>query len=89
MGNLSTQNNSKAEKFWVIFMKIIGTVIFVAPLYKPVVAYFKDNSDKVIISSADFWFILGGFFLMFGSKQFGILANNIGIRVNKFLELKK
>lgn len=82
-----TENrNTKSQRWWVIIVRFIGLVMFIAPIYKPLVYYFKEDVDIVVMTTTDIGFGAVGFMLFAGGKNLGILANNIGTAINNFLQ---
>lgn len=82
MGNLLENKETKAQARWVWLIRAIGFVLFVAPYFLPVRAYFYESVTNVVINMNDVYLSLFGLFLSAGGKQIGIILNNIGIVID-------
>lgn len=77
------KNETKAEKWWIMLFRIPGVIIFFLPFIPITISYIDSNIDKIGLDGAD-WKMLGiGFFLVWGSAYFGILANKLGAFILK------
>lgn len=73
-----SKNESTGEKFWIMLFRIPGVIIFFLPFVPVTISYVNSNVDKIGLDGSD-WKLLGiGFFLVWGSAYFGILANKLG-----------
>ncbi|WP_397446933.1 hypothetical protein [Polaribacter sp. R77954] len=64
MKNLNQKKESKGEKFWIIIFQIIGLIIFIAPLYLPILAYFSTSIESIRLSFSDIAIMVLGIFLV-------------------------
>lgn len=79
MGNLLESQETKAQAIWVWLIRFIGLVLFVAPYFLPIRAYFYQSITNVAININDVYLSIFGLFLSAGGKQIGIILNNVGI----------
>jgi hypothetical protein len=79
MGNLLESQETKAQKIWVWVIRFIGLVLFIAPYFLPIRAYFYESIANVTIKMNDVYLSIFGLFLSAGGKQIGIILNNVGI----------
>ncbi len=83
--NLLDNKKSRSQFLWVIFIRVIGIVMILAPLYLPFIAYFKESKANVVMTTQDWFLICFGILLSSGGKQIGVVVNNIGIIFQAFL----
>ena len=82
---LVKKTESRREKYWVIFFKVLGALLFLASIYLPVYSMVVLGMDEIPMTSNRWAFLAIGFFLVWGAKSFGILTNNIGIAAGNFM----
>jgi uncharacterized membrane protein len=86
MTKLLENQDSKGQKVWVWIIRIIGFIMFIAPLFLPILAYFQTDQENMSLNGGDWIFLLFGFVLSSGGQQIGMVVNNVGIIFSKFLE---
>lgn len=86
MTKLLENQDSKGQKVWIIIVRIIGFIMFIAPLFLPILAYFQADQENISLNGGDWIFLFFGFILSSGGKQIGMVVNNLGIIFTKFLE---
>lgn len=81
------KKENQAEKVWILLFRIPGVVIFFLPFVPITISYISDDIEKFGLDATD-WKLLGiGFFLVWGSEYFGVIANKIGAFIIKKLGL--
>lgn len=85
MNKLLKNTESKAQKVWVWSIRIIGFLLFIAPLALPFLAYFQEDKTNVPLTGGDWAFLGFGFLLSSGGKAIGMVVNNLGILLTAFL----
>jgi len=85
MKKLLENRGSKAQLIWIIIMRLTGLIMFFAPLYLPIRAYFYPSIENVQISGSDYILMCVGFALSSGAKMIGILLNNVGIALGNLM----
>jgi hypothetical protein len=73
------------KKNWTYFVRLVGVIMFLAPLYLPIQSYLFENVKTHQMDLNDIGFSLVGFFLFAGGKNLGTLANNIGVALNNLV----
>lgn len=86
MTKLLENQESKGQKYWIIAIRLIGFIMFIAPLFLPLVAYFRFDLENITLNGGDWIFLLLGLVLSSGGKQIGMIINNAGIIFNRFSE---
>lgn len=85
MTKLLENQDSRGQWIWVLLIRIVGVIMFVSPLYLPVLAYYSTSKETVSITFQDVMLMLAGLLLSSGGKQIGTFINNIGIAAQLFL----
>lgn len=85
--NILSKKDNKSEGFWIMLFRIPGVVIFFLPFVPVAISYVKSNVDKIGLDGSDLKLMGIGFFLVWGSAYFGILANKLGAYLVKKLGL--
>ena len=86
MTKLLENQESKGQWIWVLFIRLVGVILLIAPLYLPIRAYFSLNMTNVPITKTEAILACVGMFLSAGGKQIGTLLNNIGLVISSFLK---
>lgn len=86
MKNLNKKQETKAEKIWMLIFQIIGLIMFIAPLYLPILAYFSTSIESIRLTMSDIGLMVVGIFLVKGKEAIGIVINNIGIIITDTLK---
>lgn len=76
---------SESEKIWINVFRVIGIFIFLLPFIPITLGYIDSSAVKVEISAMDWMLIGGGFFFVWGGKQFGQVVNTFFKWLNKKL----
>ena len=85
--NILSKNETRAERWWIMLFRIPGVIIFFLPFIPITISYIDSDVDKIGLDGYD-WKLIGiGFFLVWGSAYFGILANKLGALLAKKLGL--
>jgi len=71
--------NSFTQFVWVIIVRIIGLIMFISPLYLPIIAYYSALKENIEISKNEYIFATLGFMLFAGGKTVGIILNTLGV----------
>lgn len=86
MKPLNEKRESNAEHLWIWIFQVIGLLLFIAPLYLPVRAYFFTDVENVPLKMSDIGLAACGIFLARGGKAVGIVINNIGVIISDWLK---
>jgi len=78
--------DSVGQFIWILSIRIIGIVMFIAPMFLPLKAYFYEDVQNIAMAGSDIAMACAGLFISSGGKQIGILLNSIGVGINKFIE---
>jgi len=82
-----SKNETSSEKYWIMLFRLPGVLIFFLPFIPISISYVNTEVEKIGLDGSD-WKMLGiGFFLVWGSSYFGILANKLGAYILKKLGL--
>lgn len=85
LNNILKKKDTKTEWFWIMLFRVPGVVIFFLPFVPITISYIKSDVEKIGLDGSD-WKLLGiGFFLVWGSQFFGVIANKIGVAILKKL----
>lgn len=76
--NLVKKKDNRTEWIWIMLFRIPGVIIFFLPFIPITMSYINQSVDKIGLDGADFKMLGIGFFLVWGSASFGILANKLG-----------
>jgi hypothetical protein len=79
MEDLRKKSNSEVEKIWIYLSQFIGLILFIAPLYLPIRAYFFESKDNIPLNLKDIAIAVVGIFLWLGGKSVGTVINSIGV----------
>ncbi|MFI1771009.1 hypothetical protein [Thalassobellus citreus] len=83
---LAEKKDSKAEIVWIYFWQLLGVILFIAPLFLPVKAWFIESKEPVPITFFGGCIVVVGFFIARGGSAVGTVTNNIGIIIVDFLK---
>tara|TARA_R110001606_G_scaffold367726_1_gene523323 strand:- start:1867 stop:2142 length:276 start_codon:yes stop_codon:yes gene_type:complete len=83
---LEEKRETIAEKLWIIIFQVIGLILFIAPLYLPVRAYFLESKEDVPLTLTGVAIAVIGIFLARGGKAVGTVINNLGVIIIDFLK---
>ncbi|WP_422858763.1 hypothetical protein ACOKFD_15590 [Flagellimonas sp. S174] len=72
------EKKTRSERIWILLFRTPGVLIFFLPFIPITISYINTDIDKLGLDSADWQMIGIGFFLVWGSQYFGIIANKIG-----------
>jgi hypothetical protein len=86
MEKLKEKRYTGIEKLWIYLFQLIGLVLFIAPLYLPIRAYFFESIESVPISFTGGAISVIGIFLARGGNAVGTVINNIGVIIIDFLK---
>lgn len=86
MEKLNEKRHTGIEKFWIYLFQLIGLILFIAPLYLPVRAFFYPSIESVPISFTGGAISVIGIFLARGGNAVGTVINNIGVIIVDFLK---
>lgn len=76
--DLTKRKQTRSEKIWILFFRVPGVLLFFLPFIPITISYIDSTVEKLSLDAAD-WKLLGlGFFLVWGSEYFGVIANKIG-----------
>lgn len=87
LNEILKKKETDVEKIWILFFRLPGVFIFFLPFIPITISYIDTNVEKIGLDSSDWWMLGIGFFLVWGSSYFGILANKLGAWVIKKLGL--
>ncbi|AKG94286.1 hypothetical protein AVT42_gp30 [Polaribacter phage P12002S] len=79
MNKLKETRETFVESLWIWVFQIIGLIMFVAPLYLPIRAYFFETKEVSALTMYDIYIAIVGVFLARGGKSVGTVINNIGV----------
>jgi len=82
---IKEKTNSKGEGIWIIAVRVIGFLFFIAPFYLPFISYFSLGKVNIALNFNDYIFSGLGFFLSSGATSIGVIVNNLGIALNKII----
>lgn len=86
MTKLLENQDSRGQWIWVLFIRLIGVIMIIAPLYLPFRAYFLETTANVSLVTQDVILIGAGIVLSSGGKQIGTLVNNLGIAFKALIQ---
>lgn len=86
MKNLLQDQETKTQFIWIFLIRLIGLVMFIAPIYLPVVAYFNLSIPNISPTFNEVCFSFVGLFMSAGGKHIGILINNIGLAISRIFK---
>ena len=86
MEKLNEKRHTGIEKIWIYLFQLIGLILFIAPLYLPVRAYFFESKESIALNFTDVAISVVGVFLARGGNAVGTAINNIGIIIIDFLK---
>lgn len=75
--------NSKGEKYWVLIVRFFAFIIGFLPFIPNALFFVGFHKEKTPIGASEVFFIAIGFAMLWGSKNFGSWANDIGKRIIK------
>ena len=70
--------NSKAQRYWVCIVRIIGFLVFVIPLVQPMYAYMVIGMEEIQFTKTRTILVVLGFVMCSNGKFIGIVNNNLG-----------
>lgn len=74
----SLKDKSSGEKYWIIIVRVIALIIGFLPFLPNSRFYLGLTDVKLPIDASDFFFVIIGFVMLWGSGNFGTWANSIG-----------
>jgi hypothetical protein len=86
MEDLRKKSNSEVEKIWRYLSQVVGFIMFIAPLYLPIRAYFFESKANVPVQIKDVAIAVVGIFLWLGGKAVGTVINSLGVIIIDFLK---
>ncbi|MEM1339820.1 MAG: hypothetical protein AAF634_11625 [Bacteroidota bacterium] len=75
------EDQSLGSYTWILIFRIIGSVMFVAAVFKTVVTMFWIGKETVPMNRFEIGFAVVGFVLAWAGKNLGELANGIGKKI--------
>ena len=72
---------SSSEKWWILFVRAIAFIIGFLPFIPNALFFVGLNSEKTPIGTSEIFFVAIGFAMLWGSKNFGEWANQIGKKI--------
>ncbi|MFK7747620.1 MAG: hypothetical protein AB8B65_04470 [Kordia sp.] len=70
---------SKAQRYWVFIVRLIGFIVFVVPLIQPMYAYMIIGMEEIQFTKTRTFLVILGFVLCSSGKFIGIVNNNLGL----------
>lgn len=76
--SILSKTKTRSEMIWILLFRGPGVLIFFLPFVPITISYINQTQEKLSLDASD-WQMLGiGFFLVWGSQYFGIIANKVG-----------
>ena len=72
------EEKTSGEKYWITLVRVIAFIIGFLPFVPNSRFYLGLTDKKVPIDASDFFFVLIGFIMLWGSRNFGTWANTLG-----------
>lgn len=86
MEKLKEKRGTIIEMIWVYLFQLLGLIFFIAPLWRPVIAWFTLDATPVPLTFFGGSISVIGFFIARGGTAVGTVTNNIGIIIVDFLK---
>lgn len=85
MTDLLKKKESIAEKIWINAFRVGGVAMFFIAVYLPAKSMLLESAEEVTMTKTRWIFLIVGFFLVWGAKNFGVVTNGIGAAITNFL----
>lgn len=76
------------ENLWVFIVRFFGLIIGISPFIRNILFHWGITEDKYPLTFSDGIFIIVGFVFVWGSNNFGIWANSLGVAIVKKIDKK-
>ncbi|PTX62734.1 hypothetical protein C8N46_102134 [Kordia periserrulae] len=83
---LIKNNHSKAQRWWVFVVRLVGFLVFVIPLIQPMYSYMIIGMEEVEFSKTRTILVIVGFVTCSNGKLIGIVNNNVGMFIRQALK---
>lgn len=78
--------NSKAQRWWIFVVRVLGVLMFIIPLIQPMYAYMIIGMEEVQFSKTRTILVILGFMMSSNGKFIGIVNNNVGLFIKHALK---